>query len=154
PTLLVYGHHDVQPTDPLGEWVSPPFEPAIRDGRMWGRGVVDDKGQVWIHVKAIEAFVSAASKLPLNLKLIVEGEEEIGSDHLEQLMRQKTEELAADFVCVSDTAMFGRGIPSLCVGLRGLAILEVHVDGPKQDLHSGSFGGGVLNPVNVLAKMI
>lgn len=154
PTLLVYGHHDVQPVDPLNEWVSPPFEPAIREGRMWGRGVVDDKGQVWIHVKAIESFLETAKKLPINLKLIVEGEEEIGSDNLEQLMKQKSSELTADFVCVSDTAMFGRGIPSLCVGLRGLAILEVHVSGPKQDLHSGSFGGGVANPVNVLAKMI
>jgi len=153
PTLLVYGHHDVQPVDPLGEWVSPPFEPAIRDGRMWGRGVVDDKGQVWIHVKAIEAFL-AQGKLPINLKLIVEGEEEIGSDNLDALMREHSKELEADFVCVSDTAMFGRGIPSLCVGLRGLAILEVHVDGPKQDLHSGSFGGGVANPVNTLARMI
>ena len=153
PTLLVYGHHDVQPVDPLGEWVSPPFEPAIREGRMWGRGVVDDKGQVWIHVKAIEAFL-AQGKLPINLKLIVEGEEEIGSDNLDTLMREHAKELEADFVCVSDTAMFGRGIPSLCVGLRGLAILEVSVDGPKQDLHSGSFGGGVANPVNALARMI
>jgi acetylornithine deacetylase/succinyl-diaminopimelate desuccinylase-like protein len=153
PTLLVYGHHDVQPVDPLEEWVSPPFEPAIRDGRMWGRGVVDDKGQVWIHVKAIEAFLSQG-KLPINLKLIVEGEEEIGSNNLDALMREHAKELEADFVCVSDTAMFGRGIPSLCVGLRGLAILEVNVEGPKQDLHSGSFGGGVANPVNVLARMI
>ena len=154
PTLLVYGHHDVQPVDPLDEWVSPPFEPAIRDGRMWGRGVVDDKGQVWIHVKAIESFLVAMKKLPINLKLIVEGEEEIGSDNLDGLMREHEKDLTADFVCVSDTAMFGRGIPSLCVGLRGLAILEVHVSGPKQDLHSGSFGGGVANPVNALAKMI
>jgi len=154
PTLLVYGHHDVQPVDPLGEWISPPFEPAIREGRMWGRGTVDDKGQVWIHVKAIEAFLATVEKLPINLKLIVEGEEEIGSDHLDALLREKATDLAADYVCVSDTAMFGRGIPSLCVGLRGLAILEVHVDGPKQDLHSGSFGGGVANPVNALARMI
>ena len=154
PTLLVYGHHDVQPVDPLDEWVSPPFEPAIRDGRMWGRGVVDDKGQVWIHVKAIESFLATMQKLPINLKLIVEGEEEIGSDNLDGLMREHAADLTADFVCVSDTAMFGRGIPSLCVGLRGLAILEIHVSGPKQDLHSGSFGGGVANPVNALAKMI
>jgi acetylornithine deacetylase/succinyl-diaminopimelate desuccinylase-like protein len=154
PTLLVYGHHDVQPVDPLEEWVSPPFEPAVREGRMWGRGVVDDKGQVWIHVKAIESFLATAKKLPINLKLIVEGEEEIGSDNLDALMREKAVDLTADFVCVSDTAMFGRGIPSLCVGLRGLALLEVHVSGPKQDLHSGSFGGGVANPVNVLARMI
>jgi acetylornithine deacetylase/succinyl-diaminopimelate desuccinylase-like protein len=154
PTLLVYGHHDVQPVDPLNEWISPPFEPTIREGRMWGRGVVDDKGQVWIHVKAIEAFIKTMKKLPINLKLIDEGEEEIGSVNLDELMRDKQKELAADFVCVSDTAMFGRGIPSLCVGLRGLMYIEVHVSGPSSDLHSGSFGGGVVNPVNALAKMI
>ncbi len=154
PTLLVYGHHDVQPVDPLDEWISPPFEPAIREGRMWGRGVVDDKGQVWIHVKAIEAFLETVKKLPINLKLIVEGEEEIGSENLDTLMRDHASDLRADFVCVSDTAMFGRGIPSLCVGLRGLAGFEVHVEGPRQDLHSGSFGGGVANPVNALARMI
>src|ERR1700761_1254167 len=112
PTLLVYGHHDVQPVDPLGEWISPPFEPAERQGRLWGRGVVDDKGQVHIHAKAIEAFVRTAGKLPINLKLIVEGEEEIGSDNLDILMKEKAKDLEADFVCVSDTAMFGRGIPS------------------------------------------
>jgi acetylornithine deacetylase/succinyl-diaminopimelate desuccinylase-like protein len=154
PTLLIYGHHDVQPVDPLGEWVSPPFEPTVRDGRMWGRGVIDDKGQVMIHVKAIEAFMKTRGKLPINLKLIVEGEEEIGSVNLDELMRAKNNELSADYVCVSDTAMFGRGIPSLCVGLRGLMYLEVHVDGPSTDLHSGSFGGGVANPVNALARMI
>lgn len=154
PTLLVYGHHDVQPVDPLNEWISPPFEPAIRSGRVWGRGVVDDKGQVLIHVHAIEAFVRTVGALPINLKLIVEGEEEIGSDNLDGLMRDHARDLAADFVCVSDTAMFGRGIPSLCVGLRGLAYVEVFIDGPSSDLHSGSFGGGVLNPVNALARMI
>ncbi|MFO0675010.1 MAG: dipeptidase [Polyangiaceae bacterium] len=154
PTLLIYGHHDVQPVDPLDEWISPPFEPAIRDGRMWGRGVVDDKGQVYIHVKAIESFLKTKKKLPINVKLIVEGEEEVGSVHLDDLLRAKTKELTADFVCVSDTAMFGRGIPSLCVGLRGLMYMEVEVTGPKSDLHSGSFGGGIHNPVNVLARMI
>jgi acetylornithine deacetylase/succinyl-diaminopimelate desuccinylase-like protein len=154
PTLLVYGHHDVQPVDPLNEWISPPFEPQVREGRMWGRGVVDDKGQVHIHVKAIEAFLKTVGKLPINLKFIVEGEEEIGSENLDELMRVKAKDLVADFVCVSDTAMFGRGIPSLCVGLRGLMYLEVKVEGPKVDLHSGSFGGGVANPVNVLARMI
>jgi acetylornithine deacetylase/succinyl-diaminopimelate desuccinylase-like protein len=154
PTLLVYGHHDVQPVDPLDQWVSPPFEPAIRDGRLWGRGVVDDKGQVHIHVKAIEAFLRTVKALPIHLKLIVEGEEEIGSTHLDELLRAKKEDLSADFVCVSDTAMFGRGIPSLCVGLRGLMYLEVRVDGPTTDLHSGSFGGGVANPIHALAQMI
>jgi acetylornithine deacetylase/succinyl-diaminopimelate desuccinylase-like protein len=154
PTLLVYGHHDVQPVDPLAEWVTPPFEPDLRGGRMWGRGVVDDKGQVFIHAKAIESFVQTVGELPINLKLIVEGEEEIGSVNLDGLMRDHAKELAADFVCVSDTAMFGRGIPSLCVGLRGLAYVEVFVDGPALDLHSGSFGGGVTNPVNALARML
>ena len=154
PTLLVYGHHDVQPVDPLDQWISPPFEPTLRDGRMWGRGVVDDKGQVHIHLKAIESFLRTRGELPVNLKLIVEGEEEIGSANLDALLAQKTRELEADFVCVSDTAMFGRGIPSLCVGLRGMAYLEVHVTGPSTDQHSGTFGGGIANPVNVLARLI
>jgi len=154
PTLLVYGHHDVQPIEPLEEWKSPPFEPEVREGRLWGRGVVDDKGQVHIHAKAIESFLKTRGKLPINLKLIVEGEEEIGSANFDELMRDKSADLASDYVCVSDTAMFGRGIPSLCVGLRGLMYLEVHVEGPKSDLHSGSFGGGIVNPVNALAKMI
>ncbi len=154
PTLLVYGHHDVQPVDPLGEWTTPPFEPSVREGRLWGRGVVDDKGQVYIHAKAIESFVRTSGKLPINLRMIVEGEEEIGSANLDSLMREHAGDLEADFVCVSDTAMFGRGIPSLCVGLRGLSYVEVHVDGPAFDLHSGTFGGGVSNPVNALAKMI
>ncbi len=154
PTLLVYGHHDVQPVDPLAEWITPPFEPSIRAGRLWGRGTVDDKGQVYVHTKAIEGFIRTGGKLPINLKLIVEGEEEVGSVNLDILMRQKAADLAADFVCVSDTAMFGRGIPSLCVGLRGLAYVEVTVDGPALDLHSGTFGGGVRNPINVLAQML
>jgi len=154
PTLLVYGHHDVQPVDPLNEWVTPPFEPSMRGGRLWGRGVVDDKGQVFIHAKAIEAFVKTVGRLPINLRMIVEGEEEVGSGNLDILLREKAKDLAADFVCVSDTAMFGRGIPSLCVGLRGLAYVEVFVDGPALDLHSGSFGGGVANPVNALAQML
>ncbi len=154
PTLLVYGHHDVQPVDPLAEWTTPPFEPAVREGRLWGRGVVDDKGQVHIHAKAIESFIRTVGRLPINLKLIVEGEEEVGSANLDILLRERAAELSADFVCVSDTAMFGRGIPSLCVGLRGLAYIEVFVEGPRTDLHSGSFGGGLANPVNALAKMI
>jgi acetylornithine deacetylase/succinyl-diaminopimelate desuccinylase-like protein len=154
PTLLIYGHHDVQPVEPLAEWKSPPFEPAVREGRMWGRGVVDDKGQVLIHVKAIQAFIETQKKLPINIKLIVEGEEEIGSANLDGLMRQKSKDLEADYVCVSDTAMFGRGIPSLCVGLRGLMYMEVYIEGPSTDLHSGSYGGAIANPVNVLAKMI
>src|SRR5580692_10224065 len=154
PTLLVYGHHDVQPVDPLNLWLSPPFEATIRDNRLFGRGVVDDKGQVYVHAKAIESFIATVGRPPIRLKMIVEGEEEIGSAHLDGLLRDHAVDLASDFVCVSDTAMFGRGIPSLCIGLRGLAYLEVYVDGPSVDLHSGSFGGGVLNPVNALARMI
>jgi acetylornithine deacetylase/succinyl-diaminopimelate desuccinylase-like protein len=154
PTLLIYGHHDVQPVDPLREWITPPFEPSIREGRLWGRGVVDDKGQVHIHAKAIESFVRSGSSLPINIRMIVEGEEEIGSANLDSVLRDHASDLAADFVCVSDTAMFGRGIPSLCVGLRGLAYVEVTVDGPAFDLHSGTFGGGVMNPVDALARMI
>jgi acetylornithine deacetylase/succinyl-diaminopimelate desuccinylase-like protein len=154
PTLLVYGHHDVQPADPLELWVSPPFEAEVRHNRLWGRGVVDDKGQVYIHAKAIESFIATVGRLPIRLKMIVEGEEEIGSIHLDALLRDHAVDLASDFVCVSDTAMFGRGIPSLCVGLRGLQYLEVFVDGPTTDLHSGSFGGGIMNPVNALAKII
>jgi acetylornithine deacetylase/succinyl-diaminopimelate desuccinylase-like protein len=154
PTLLVYGHHDVQPVDPLAEWISPPFEPSVRAGRLWGRGVVDDKGQVYIHAKAIESFIRTVGSLPINLKMIVEGEEEIGSQNLDGLLRDRARDLIADFVCVSDTAMFGRGIPSLCVGLRGLAYLEVFVEGPTSDLHSGSFGGAIANPINALARML
>jgi acetylornithine deacetylase/succinyl-diaminopimelate desuccinylase-like protein len=154
PTLLVYGHHDVQPVDPLSEWVTPPFEPSVRGGRLWGRGTVDDKGQVYVHAKAVESFVRTVGSVPINLKMIVEGEEEIGSVNLDLLLREHAADLAADFVCVSDTAMFGRGIPSLCVGLRGLAYLEVFVEGPAFDLHSGTFGGGVANPIHALAQMI
>ena len=155
PTLLVYGHHDVQPVDPLDAWHSPPFEPEIRDGMLYGRGTVDDKGQVFIHAKAIEAFVETGSqKLPINLKLIVEGEEEVGSGHLADILLEHVEKLKADYVCVSDTAMYGRGIPSLCVGLRGLVYFEIVVRGPGADVHSGSFGGGIANPANALARIL
>lgn len=154
PTLLIYGHHDVQPIDPLPEWHSPPFEPTERDGRLWGRGVVDDKGQVLIHVNAIESFLRAGGSLPINIKMLVEGEEEIGSVHLDELMKAESHRLGADFVCVSDTAMFGRGIPSLCVGLRGIAYFDVTIRALTMDAHSGSFGGGVVNPANALARMI
>lgn len=154
PTLLVYGHHDVQPIDPIDEWHSPPFEPTVRDGRLWGRGVVDDKGQVYIHVNAIEAFLKTRGALPINLKMIVEGEEEIGSMNLDSLLEAHADRLKADFVVVSDTAMFGRGIPSLCVGLRGIAYFDVTLRALSMDAHSGSFGGGLVNPANALARMI
>jgi acetylornithine deacetylase/succinyl-diaminopimelate desuccinylase-like protein len=155
PTLLVYGHHDVQPADPLDQWRSPPFEPEAREGRLYGRGVVDDKGQVWVHVKAIEAFLRGGrGRLPINLKLIIEGEEEVGSPHLAELLRTHAAMLRADYVCVSDTAMYGRDIPSLCVGLRGLVHFEIRVRGPANDVHSGSFGGGIANPANALARIL
>jgi acetylornithine deacetylase/succinyl-diaminopimelate desuccinylase-like protein len=155
PTLLVYGHHDVQPVDPLEAWESPPFDPEARDGQLYGRGTVDDKGQVFIHAKAIEAFVeTGARKLPVNLKLIVEGEEEIGSPNLADLLRDQAQMLASEYVCVSDTAMYGRGVPSLCVGLRGLVYFDIVVRGPATDVHSGSFGGGIANPANALASML
>jgi acetylornithine deacetylase/succinyl-diaminopimelate desuccinylase-like protein len=155
PTVLVYGHHDVQPVDPLDQWVTPPFEPTARDGRLYGRGVVDDKGQVYIHVKAIEAFVKAgAGKPPINLKLIVEGEEELGSENLDGILRDHEARLRADYVVVSDTAMFGRGIPSLCVGLRGIAYWDVKVTAHAVDCHSGSYGGAVPNPATVLARLL
>jgi acetylornithine deacetylase/succinyl-diaminopimelate desuccinylase-like protein len=154
PTLLVYGHHDVQPPDPLCEWKTPPFEPSVRDGRLWGRGAADDKGQVHMHLKAVEALMETAGRLPINLKMLIEGEEEVGSEHLGVLLREHAKDLATDVICISDTSMFGRDIPSLCVGLRGLTYLEVTVDGPGVDLHSGMFGGAIRNPIHALAKML
>jgi acetylornithine deacetylase/succinyl-diaminopimelate desuccinylase-like protein len=154
PTVLIYGHHDVQPVDPIEEWVSPPFEPEVRDGKLHCRGAVDDKGQVWMHLKAVEAHLRTRGELPLNLKLIVEGEEEFGSAHFEELIATNRARLAADVCVVSDTAMHARGQPSLTVGLRGLAALEVEVTGPSLDLHSGAFGGAVLNPLEALAGML
>ena len=154
PTALVYGHHDVQPVDPLDEWSSPPFEPVVRDGVLYGRGAVDDKGQVWMHLKAVEAHLRVRGELPLNLKLIVEGEEESGSVHFEELIHGHRDRLAADVLVVSDTAMASPDVPSLCVGLRGLCNVEVHVHGPSSDLHSGAFGGAVANPIAALAQVL
>ena len=154
PTVLVYGHHDVQPVDPLDEWVSPPFEPEVRDGRLYARGAVDDKGQVYMHLKAVEAHLRARGELPVNLRLLVEGEEEVGSRHFEKLVDDLGERLAADVAVISDTGIFARGVPSLAVGLRGLAGVDVEVRGPSLDLHSGVFGGVVQNPVEALARML
>ena len=154
PTALIYGHHDVQPAEPLDEWTSPPFEPEVRAGRLYARGAVDDKGHVWLHLKAMEAHLQTRGEIPLNLKLIVEGEEELGSAHFEDLLRAEHDRLAADVCVVSDTPMLGRGQPSLTVGLRGLAGVEVEVSGPAEDLHSGSFGGTVLNPAQALVAML
>jgi acetylornithine deacetylase/succinyl-diaminopimelate desuccinylase-like protein len=154
PTVLVYGHHDVQPVDPLDEWVSPPFEPEVRDGRLYARGAVDDKGQVFMHLKAVEAHLRTRGELPVNLRMIVEGEEEVGSDHFEQVVESLRDRLVADVAVISDTGIFARGVPSLTVGLRGLASVEVEVRGPSLDLHSGGFGGAVQNPVEALAWML
>jgi acetylornithine deacetylase/succinyl-diaminopimelate desuccinylase-like protein len=154
PTALVYGHHDVQPVDPLDEWESPPFQPVVRDGELRARGAVDDKGQVWMHLKAVEAHLRVRGTLPLNVKLIVEGEEEIGSPNFEALVEAERDRLRADVAVISDTPIFARGVPSLCTGLRGLAHVEVTVTGPALDLHSGYFGGAVVNPVTALARML
>lgn len=153
PTVLVYGHYDVMPVDPLNLWASPPFEPEIRDGKIFARGADDDKGQAFMHAKAFESMVQTGS-LPCNVKFMIEGEEEIGSPNLEQFCKDHKEMLKADIILVSDTGMIAPDIPSITVGLRGLAYLEVEVTGPNRDLHSGLFGGAVANPINVLSKMI
>ena len=154
PTIIIYGHYDVQPVDPLDLWETPPFEPDIRDGRMYGRGTVDDKGQVYIHIKAIESWMKTHDALPLNIKFIVEGEEEIGSQHLEHFLEPNREMLSADYAVISDTPMIRKGYPSICYGLRGLAYFQINLRGSKQDLHSGSYGGSVINPIHALSKML
>ena len=154
PTILFYGHYDVQPVDPLELWQSPPFEATIRDGEIYARGAADDKGQVFMHFKAIEAHMKAQGRLPVNIKLMIEGEEEVGSAHLDAFIHEQKAALAADVVVVSDTEMFGRGIPSLCYGLRGLAYLQIDVRGTSTDLHSGTYGGAVANPAFVLAQLL
>jgi acetylornithine deacetylase/succinyl-diaminopimelate desuccinylase-like protein len=153
PTVLVYGHYDVQPVDPLDAWKSPPFEPTIRDGALFARGAADDKGQVWLHLKAFEAWREAGGP-PVNVKMVFEGEEEIGSENLAPFLERERARLAADVVVVSDSPMFAKGVPSICYGLRGLAYMQLDVQGPAVDLHSGSFGGAVLNPANALARII
>jgi acetylornithine deacetylase/succinyl-diaminopimelate desuccinylase-like protein len=154
PTVLFYGHYDVQPVDPLNLWTSAPFEPTIREGKIFARGAVDDKGQVFMQLKSLEAHLKTNGSLPVNVKVLIEGEEEIGSVHLEAFLRQHSKMLTADTVLISDTAMFGDEMPSLCYGLRGLCYMEVTVTGPNRDLHSGVFGGAVANPANALAGII
>lgn len=153
PTVLVYGHYDVMPVDPVELWESPPFEPVIRDGRIWARGADDDKGQSYMHFKAFEAMV-ATGTLECNVKFMLEGQEEIGSGELTKWCAQHKELLAADIILVSDTSLMGMESPSITCGLRGLAFVEVELTGPNRDLHSGLFGGAVANPINVLSKMI
>jgi len=154
PTILFYGHYDVQPVDPVNLWTSPPFEATVRDGEIYARGAADDKGQVFMHIKAVEAFMKQAGSLPVNIKFFIEGEEEVGSVHLDQFVRDHKQELAADLVVISDSTMFDRGVPSICYGLRGLAYFQIDVRGTKSDLHSGSFGGAVANPALVLSQIL
>jgi acetylornithine deacetylase/succinyl-diaminopimelate desuccinylase-like protein len=154
PTLLFYGHYDVQPVDPVSLWESPPFEATVRDGEIYARGAADDKGQVFMHLKAIEAHLKQTGRLPVNIKVILEGEEEVGSEHLDDFIRQHKDDLRADVVVISDSTMFARGVPSICYGLRGLVYCQIDVRGSATDLHSGSFGGALANPAFVLAQMI
>ncbi len=154
PTILVYGHYDVQPADPLELWISPPFKPVIRDGAIYARGACDDKGQLFMWVKALEAYVKTGGLPPVNMKFIFEGEEECGSTHLPPYIQAHTDALAADVVCISDTALFAPGVPSITCGLRGMSYVEVTLTGPNRDLHSGVYGGAIENPINVLGQLI
>ena len=154
PTILFYGHYDVQPAEPLNLWTSPAFEPTVRDGNLFGRGTADDKGQVHIHLKALEALYKSEGQLPVNVKVIIEGEEEVGSVSLWDFVIKNRERLKADALVVSDTSMLAKGVPSITYGLRGLNYYQIEISGPIQDLHSGVFGGAVPNPITILAEMI
>lgn len=159
PTVLVYGHYDVQPADPLELWTSPPFEPVIKqteihpDGAIFARGACDDKGQMYMHVKAFETLMQTTG-VPCNVKFLIEGEEEVGSDNLELYIKEHKDQLACNVILISDTEMYAKDVPTLTVGLRGLAYVEVEVTGPNRDLHSGLYGGAVANPINILCQMI
>lgn len=159
PTVLVYGHYDVQPADPINLWTSPPFEPVIKitdkhpDGAIFARGACDDKGQMYMHVKALE-FMVKTNQLPCNVKFMIEGEEEVGSNNLAIFVANNKEKLANDIILISDTGMIANDVPSITTGLRGLSYVEVEVTGPNRDLHSGLYGGAVANPINILSKMI
>lgn len=153
PTVLVYGHYDVQPADPIELWHSPPFEPRMEDGKIYARGAADDKGQFYMHVKAFE-YMMQAGNLPCNVKFMIEGEEEVGSVHLGGFVRENKAMLKSDVIVISDTSLIGNDVPSITVGLRGLCYMEVEVTGPSKDLHSGIYGGAVDNPANVLCEII
>lgn len=153
PTVLVYGHYDVQPPDPLDLWTSPPFEPVIKDDKIYARGACDDKGQVYMHIKAFEALAKL-NAMQCNVKFMIEGEEEVGSEHLASFVKENKAKLKADVILISDTAIISLDHPSITVGLRGLSYMEVEVTGPNRDLHSGVYGGAVANPINILSKMI
>lgn len=154
PTALVYGHYDVQPVDPIAQWDTPPFEPTVRNGKIYARGASDDKGQFVIHINALEAHLRASGTCPINVKFVIEGEEEIGSEHLAPFLRAHKPMLKCNAVVVSDTAMFARGVPSICNGLRGLTYLQIDVRGSASDMHSGTFGGAVINPAFALVHML
>ncbi|HEY8794296.1 MAG TPA: dipeptidase [Gemmatimonadaceae bacterium] len=154
PTVLVYGHYDVQPAEPLDLWTTPPFEPTMRNGRIYARGSVDDKGQLFTHMKALEAHMGARGKLPVNIVVLAEGEEEVGSDNLEAFVAAQAKRLACDYVVVSDSSMFAPGLPSILSSLRGLAYFQIDLEGPTSDLHSGSYGGAVVNPAMALARIL
>jgi acetylornithine deacetylase/succinyl-diaminopimelate desuccinylase-like protein len=154
PTILIYGHYDVQPAEPLELWDSPPFEPTIRDGKIFARGSVDDKGQLYLHIKALEAHLSARGTLPVNIIVLAEGEEEVGSENLTAFIEAHKDLLKCDGVVISDSAMFAPGLPSILSSLRGMAYFEINVQGPATDLHSGSYGGAVMNPAMALARIL
>ena len=154
PTILVYGHYDVQPVDPLELWDSSPFEPEVRDNKLYARGASDDKGQVFMHIKAVEALMKQFGSLPVNVKFLIEGEEEIGSPSLEKYIVENKEKLKADVIVISDTGLYGPGQPAVCYGLRGLCGVQLDVKGPKGDLHSGLYGGGVQNPLHALVDIL
>lgn len=154
PTCLAYGHYDVQPPDPLDEWLSPPFEPQERNGNLYARGAVDDKGQMYMHVKALESLLATTHGLPLNVRVILEGEEEVGGETIARFVREHPEQLKADFALVSDTEMFAPGLPTLCVGLRGMIYTEIEARGARVDLHSGIYGGVAPNPFVALCQII
>ncbi len=154
PTVLMYAHYDVQPPDPLDEWLSPPFEPTERQGNLYARGAVDDKGQLWIEIKALESLLANGGKLPLNVRVVFEGEEEVGGEGIAAFVASKPPELKSDFALVCDTELFAPGLPTLCVGLRGMIYTEIEVRGAKSDLHSGMYGGAAPNPFVALAQII
>jgi len=154
PTVLCYGHYDVQPPDPLEEWISPPFEPQVRDGNLYARGAADDKGQMYMHIKAVEALFAVHGRLPVNVKFLIEGEEEVGGASVARYVAENPAKLKADAALVSDTALYAEGMPTLCTGLRGLVYMEVEARGPARDLHSGLYGGAAPNAVYGLIELL
>ena len=154
PTVLCYGHYDVQPPDPLDEWISPPFEPTVRDGNLYARGSADDKGQMYMHIKAVEALLATSGTLPVNLKFLIEGEEEVGGESVAKFVAENPARLKADVALVSDTELFAEGLPTLCIGLRGLIYTEIEARGPARDLHSGMYGGAAPNAVFGLIELL